>query len=144
MTTKTYTANCASVKVNEFGIIEITYKDDLQITLADVQELEEIFLDISQGKMLYTMMIANGKMYKFTPDAQEFLSKKSEVNELIQASAIVLDSLQIRILAKFFIRFYKPKYLTKIFANRSKAIDWLLEEKGTHSSHASAESGVEV
>jgi hypothetical protein len=110
--------------INE-NVIKITYKTGVNVGLSDVKEIEQICVDFSKGRKFYCLTMAMGIHSNITQDAQRYLSHDADIVPRILGSAIVLTTLPIRILARFFIQFHKPKYPTKIFSSEQEAMLWI-------------------
>ena len=71
----------------------------------------------------------------FSPEAQKYLANEAPmvVQNRLLGFAITIDSLPNRMLAKFYIAFFKPTYPVKIFSNETEAMDWLNEMRNVKS-----------
>lgn len=117
--------HCAVVQRLPNGILRLDYRDGYEVELADVKQVEEAFIQLSQGEPIYSMMLTQGKYFKFSSEAQSFLADQASIVSRIKGSAVVIDGLPIRLITNFFIRVYKPKFPTKIFKTEADALKWL-------------------
>jgi hypothetical protein len=120
---------CAVIEKLENGIIQISYKSNYRVELEDVKEVEKVYVGFSNGEAIYSLLISNGGFSQFSNEAQKFLAEEASIVSRIKGSAVVLNNLPFRILTRFFIKFYKPKFPTKIFSEYSDAVQWLTELK---------------
>lgn len=118
---------CAEIYLRPDKIIVLKYKPDYDVELADVKEVEKVFIELSQGGDIYCLMDTSGRLNNYSNEAQKFLSKEASIvrEDKIKCSAVVIDNLANRILAHFFSKFFKPKFRMKIHSNQSDAIQWL-------------------
>jgi hypothetical protein len=116
---------CGVIELLPSGIIKVIYKDSFQLELADVLEVEEVFLNLAEANDIYCVTVTTDGPLSFTEEAMDFLAVKAQSTIKIKGSAIVLKSLANRITARVFIRFHQPIYPTKIFSTEDKATNWL-------------------
>ena len=62
-----------------------------------------------------------------TGGALNYLAEHAPSRELTLASAMLVNNLPIRLLAKVYIRYHKPPYPSKIFKDRESAEKWMEE-----------------
>ncbi len=121
--------NCSVIELLPSRIIKLRYKPDFEIQLKDVRELETVFVHLAGENDIYCLMDMSGRFNTVTKEAQNFLSKEAAIvtEKKLKASAIVIDNLPNRIITKFFIKFFKPSFKTKIFSKIEQAEAWLIE-----------------
>lgn len=129
-TTNSIKIKCAEIELLDNGIVQLKYQHDYEVELEDVKEVEKVFIQLSEGGAIFCLMDTSGRFNIYSNEAQKFLSKEASIvrEEKIKASAVVIDNLANRMIARFFSKFFKPKFAMKIFSNRENAILWL-EEK---------------
>lgn len=108
----------------EDGILFFTYKPTGDI---------EVDLEVAKIGVQDRVAFCNGQAYpslfditpikKFTKEARDYLA--NEGNDLVTASAILVNNALLRITVNFFIAVNKPKNPTRIFTDRNEAIHWL-------------------
>lgn len=107
----------------ENGILHIKVKKDTFVELPMVQEVVAKQHEVTNGiPMLVLLDISDA--FGVTKEAREFTSGKS-VEGLQIAMAMLINSLPMRLLANFFIKFDKPPAPTRLFNSYDKAIEWL-------------------
>lgn len=127
LTIKTSNIDCAEIELDQNDIIQLKYRPDYTVELEDVREVERVFIDLSNGNDIYCLLDMSGQFNVYTPEAQKFLSKEASIvkQKKIKCSAVVIDNLPNRLITKFFIKFYKPPFRTKIFANKESGLIWI-------------------
>lgn len=66
---------------------------------------------------------------KITAEARNYLA--NEGNELVLASAILINSPITKMIGNFFIAVNKPKNPTRLFTNKEEALKWLEQFKSS-------------
>lgn len=110
-------------------IIGLKFKTEIQVELEDAKQIDAGFMEIIQEKDHFFIIDATDIMSNMDNEASRYFSKESKVANYTRAAAIVLNSLPIRLTASFFIKFQKPRFPTRIFDSREKAIEWFEELK---------------
>ncbi len=117
----------ATIKKLDKDVIKTTYKTGVSVEIQHAKEIDNIYLDLSKGEPVYSIVHAVGIHSNMTNEAQKFFSKENGMVQKINGAGIILSNLPIRLLARFYIQFYKPKYPTKIFNTEQDAIKWFEE-----------------
>ncbi len=105
------------------GILNIIVKDDFYVELEHVQEIvlwRKNLQDKNPQLTLLDVRSAGG----ITKEAREYTSGE-EVDGLDKATAIITNSLPMKILSNFFIKFDNPPAPTQMFTSEEEAIEWL-------------------
>jgi hypothetical protein len=124
---KTIEIDCATIEVLEPQLLHIVYRNDYEVELVDVQEVDRMFQELAGDKVVYVIMDTKGQFTTFSSEAQKYLSKKTILvqNKQLGGFALLIDSLPNRILARFYTNVYKPNYKLKVFAKDREARVWL-------------------
>lgn len=125
---------CAQIERLDDGIILIKYRNDYEIELDDVKVVEKVLIDISNGEDFYCIVDTSGRFNNYTNEAQKFLSKEASIVKegKMKCSAVLIDNLPQRMVVRFFINFFKPKFKMKVFGDISSAREWLQKEMNQH------------
>lgn len=110
----------------EDGILLCYYKkiDTVDLEVAKIGALDRVkFSDNTSYPCLFDIRL----MGKVTKEARDYLA--NEGNDLVTASALVVGSSVIKIIANFFIIVNKPKNPTRMFTDKESAIEWLQKFK---------------
>jgi len=119
--------DCATIKVLNPQLFHLVYRNDYEVELSDVQEVDLVFQELAGELVVYVIMDTQGRFTTFSSEAQKYLSKKTILvqNKQLGGFALIIDSLPNRILARFYTNVYKPNYKLKVFANEKEARKWL-------------------
>lgn len=110
-------------KVDE-DIIVTTYKKHAVLDLIDAKELDAIYVTMSQGSDVFYLVDLTAPDADLTNDAQAYFSRKARIVPNIKAAAIVINTFRGRIVARFYIQYFKPLYTTKIVGTVEEAKNW--------------------
>lgn len=114
--------NKAVISYNGKGLLKVVLSDDSEITYEDVLEQRRIAAELTDNKPHVVLAIA-GRRTSATKEAREYSSQN--VPEGRMAEAILIKSLPVRLMGKFFINFHKPNVPTQMFESESEAMIWL-------------------
>jgi len=106
----------------------LKFKDNINFTLEDAIEVNEITYKWINGNPFTTLVDARNIRSDISEEAKDFFTYDKKIIELQKAQAIVLNSLHNRILATFYMKFQKPTVPVKIFSDFEKAFDWLKKQ----------------
>lgn len=112
----------AVISYNGKGFLKVVLSDDAEITYDDVIEQRKIAAELTGDKPHVVLAIA-GRRTSATKEAREYSSSHVPKGRL--AEAILIKSLPVRLMGKFFINFHKPSVPTKMFEDESEAMIWL-------------------
>lgn len=105
------------------GILFMTVTNP-NITLDDakrhLQLVKEAFQDIAP----WPSMIEGTMRANVSKEARDFLGG-DEVTAVTRCGALLVESTVARIGGNLFLQFFKPKYPTKIFTDKEKALEWI-------------------
>ena len=116
---------CAVIETIDHSMLRITYKNEYDIHLADVTELNDVLTDLVETGPIYSIVNANSKFFNLSKDAQEYLATTAPIVSRIKGSAVLINNLPIRLIVRFFISTYNPKFPTKIFKYEEEAKEWI-------------------
>ncbi len=122
----------------EEGIIENYFTGEKMIEPADIVQLRETNLEISEAKP-YTVLVEADDLTSFSKETRELLASK-EFAGITLAKALVFKSLAQRIISNFYLQINKPHIKTRLFNDRKKAIEWLKEQYLKQTAHQEMKS----
>ena len=127
MTIEKQHITCADIEFISDNIIQVHYKDEHYTELSDVIEMNNLIDDYANGRPIYTIVNNNHKFTTFSKEAQRYLAKDAPIvkNKIMRCSAVIVDNLPSRIIARFLLNFYKPRFHMKIFSDYDKAMAWV-------------------
>lgn len=111
------------VSVYNHSILHVFVKPDSLLEMKDIQEIT-IYIN-ALGERKYRNVFEFSK-YASTDDAVRKWASDPEGNKRTMADAIVINGLDQKILADFYLKFNHPIKPTKLFGNVKEAIDWLI------------------
>jgi hypothetical protein len=107
----------------ERGLIENQIKNDVVLDEKDVRNLKEANTDLANGKP-YAVLVEFEEMVNVTREARELTASKDFLGKTI-AEALLIHSLGHKIIGNFYLSVSKPHIRTKIFTDRTEALEWL-------------------
>jgi len=110
----------------EDGILHAYYKPlddlDLEVAIACVTARKEF-----TKNQLYPCLVDAVSIKNFTKEARDYFA--NEGNEGLTANAILTSSSVIKMMANFYIMVNKPKQPTRMFTDKTAALEWLSQYK---------------
>lgn len=104
--------------------IEIHYPKEFEITMETARQMDKHILKHVGTESFRLLINFENSFGNMPQDVQRYFAKEAMSIPQIEKSAIVLNSLGIRILVKFYMNFFKPKYPTQIFGSLTEARVW--------------------
>ncbi|TPE44334.1 DUF7793 family protein [Pontibacter mangrovi] len=121
--TKSKSTDYVTMKVHD-GIFYMYYKPlrllDIHIAKAIVKER----LAFKEG-VPYPSLFDIQRVEHSTKEARDYMADKG--NDLVQASAIMVSSPMLRMMANFYIMVNRPKNPTRMFTDEKSAVEWLTQ-----------------
>jgi hypothetical protein len=105
------------------GIVHFTMKEMEDYSLEIALEQNELLEKFGGGKKMPVMI----SMETYNPPNSESMKygASEEGRRYMKTTAIVINSLALRLGANFYLNFFKPKVPTKIFNLENEAVKWL-------------------
>lgn len=122
--TKIEIACCTIEKIDDRILVSI-YRDRYVVKLKDAKEVTAAFEKFYPEGPVYTLVNLNKKFLNSSIPALQYFASQAAIIPRIKGNAVILSNLPTRIMVRFFIKSFKPKYPTKIFANKESALEWL-------------------
>lgn len=116
-----------TMRLYDNGIMNVIFADNGYIDLRDITEVMNWMEGVAHGRMFVNLM-EGAYNTDLAPEVREF-SASSNQNKYTIADAMIISSDAHKLVSNFYIKFNKPVKPTKIFTDRNKAIEWLLEEQ---------------
>ena len=97
-----------------------------EMVLSDIQELYDELEKMGNGKKMGIMNVFDRAM---TPNEEimAYINTNSRPEKILYASAIVVESIAVRLVMMFYMKFYNRAAYRQVFSNRDKAMDCLME-----------------
>jgi hypothetical protein len=126
---KNYIKSKETKYVNMFienGIFQCYFKEietlDLAVAKASVEDRLAFF-----DKKNYPCLFDITKVKQTTKEARDYMA--NEGNDLILASAMLINLPVLKMMANFYIMVNKPKNPTRMFTDKESALEWLSQFK---------------
>ena len=107
----------------EDGILHLKIKEGENIDLQEVETHFRIYKELGILENKLPQLFEGGNFFQFNSDAMKFVVKNG--NNYFLASAVVVNSISMRILYNFFKNFFKQTFPFKMFETRDEALNWL-------------------
>ena len=107
----------------EDGIIRVEVKANVELNVKDLSENYELYRQIMNEDTADFLVIFGPNSMAGKEARDEFASQYR--SRIKRKEALVLQSLAHRIMAQFYITFYRPEHPTKIFTKEEDALTWL-------------------
>ena len=114
----------ATIKRLDGDVLQTVYKKGAVMDLIDAKELDSVLVTMAQGQEVFSLVDLTAPDADLTNDAQSYFSRKARIVPSIKAAGIVINSVRARIVARFYIQYFKPLYPTKIFGSTEEALRW--------------------
>lgn len=112
------------------GVLHLVYDNLDLLNLSDARQIVKERLEFCNG-VIYPHLFDISKVKKSSKEARDYMA--DEGNDLVSASALIVNSSVVKMLANFFITVNKPKSPTKMFTSKDEAISWLSQFKNDNS-----------
>lgn len=122
--TKEILTNTVRLRLLSNHIIHYTYLPNSEIDETEHQINHNALVELIGNGEKCSVLIDSDEFINITPEARKLIRTLESIVP-ISSRALVIESLNQRILANFYIRFYKPIVPTKIFNNYEDAFQWL-------------------
>jgi hypothetical protein len=122
---KIYRTALSEIFFDENGILCLKPKEDADLDLEEVEECFRIYRELGIGneKNVLQLIITRGNL-SMSREAREYVAKNGR--DFFLASAIISDSLAVKLVVNFFNMFYRTHGVPfRMFNDRDSAIAWL-------------------
>lgn len=104
------------------NLVKIFIKEGAELGAEDIYAISDAEQDLMSGSKYFVLFFP--PEFGYIGEEGRRASASERVNRNAIAKAIVVSSLPMRIISRFFIGFDKPPVQTRIFNSESKAMDW--------------------
>lgn len=122
-TTKKIKTNTADIWMDKEGIVHLKMKKGAKVDLQEIERHFDIYRKLGCQKHKTLHLFEGGIFFTFEKEAMQYASKHS--SDLFIASAIVNNSLAVRLLINFFNIFFNNSFSFKMFNTKGQALEWL-------------------
>jgi len=118
--------NIALLRIYDNQIFHIYFFSGGHITMSFIEEIYAFHRDF--GPKIYKNLFEFESHVDLDPEVRVWASAP-DGNKFTIADALVINNLAHRLLASFYLRYNKPIKPTRIFYNKDKALNWLLQQE---------------
>lgn len=111
------------ISFQEKGIVRFQIEQTDEITLQDVKEYIEVVRNLGDGESFCNLIVMKN-FVQVGEDARKYAACE-ESNIYTIADAFVINSIALKLVGNFYIRYNKPVKPTRIFNNEGDALIWL-------------------
>ena len=112
-----------TVSFQEKGIIRYEIDNTDEITVENIKEFLEAVKKLGGGKPFCNIIVMK-KFVQVDDEARKY-SASEESNIYTIADAFVINSIALKLVGNFYIRYNKPVKPTRLFNNEEDALTWL-------------------
>ncbi|HXC04719.1 MAG TPA: hypothetical protein VNZ86_08190 [Bacteroidia bacterium] len=105
------------------GILYIRIRPEIELVIADLQEISKASLILTEGKPYCALADARTSPVS-SPEVRAFGATQG-YSETCLADALLVDSTAMKLTVNFYIAFNKPRIPTRMFTVEAEAILWL-------------------
>lgn len=105
-------------------LIVTTYKENAIVDLIDAKDIDRIYMSMTKDQDVYSLVDLTAPGADILNEAQAFFSRKAMIVSKIKGAGIIIKGVKSRIVARFYIQYFKPLYPTKIFSSTDEAQKW--------------------
>ena len=113
-----------SIQRKDEDVIITTYKAGAIVDLIDAKEIDRIYITMAEGQEIFSLVDLTAENSDLTNEAQAFFSRRAFIVPHVKGAAIVISGVRSRIVARFYIQYFKPLYPTKICSSIEEALNW--------------------
>lgn len=115
--------NSGIISFQEKGIVRYQIEQTDEITLQDIKEFIEVVRNLGDGESFCNLIVMKN-FVQVGEDARKYAACE-ESNIYTIADAFVINSIALKLVGNFYIRYNKPVKPTRIFNNEGDALIWL-------------------
>lgn len=122
--TKMIETPVCSIHIDEYGIVHTRFRHGAQVDIEEMKVIEQALFQITENQPFKTVMDLRNKFVNFDVEARSYAAK-GDITKNITAQVFLVNTLPMKMITNFFLRFDSPKYPTRAFQDEEKAISWL-------------------
>lgn len=117
------------IKSDDESIVEMHYPHDMEIDIELARKTDELIYESINQHSFYLLVSFENVYGQMPNEVQNFFAKEATTIPYITTAIYIINNLPIRILAKFYIRFFQPNYPTVIVTNYENGLNWIKTHK---------------
>lgn len=116
---------CADIFIDDYGHIRFNFKKNSLIELDVAKEFVGIIEDLAGNSKRGIILDARGTNISGDSNARKYIGKHPEALKWRKADVILFDSLPVRLVANFYMKYDSSSHPVRIFKDEQKALKWL-------------------
>lgn len=125
--TKPIETECCTFQVTNNCIVVTKFRHGATVGVDDMKDIEEILFKITERQPFLTLLDLSNKYVSFDDEARAYAAQGPITGNII-SQAIVVNTLPVRMVVNFYLRFNRPRYPARAFNKNRQAIDWLMQQ----------------
>jgi len=123
MESSTIKTKLNEIWIDNEGILRVKAVAEGEMDLEEAIECFSVYKKLGCDKKKVLQLIDLSIYVTITKEAREYVDTMGP--KFFITSAILSDSLPVRILVNFFVKFFQPKVPIKMFSTETEALEWL-------------------
>jgi len=115
----------AIISLDEDKVLLVKYKNGMDVDLEEAEKIMDATVNIVEKTPFYLIVDARDVLGSIDHNSRKLMSEH-EVNEFNIAQAIIVNNIASRLVANFYLKFYKHSNPIKVFTNINEGRKWLL------------------
>ncbi len=121
--------DCATIwKLND-DILLIRFKDGFDLNLQDAVEVRDASIELVNGGKFLTLIDGRNISGSLGNKASKYFAQNEKLAAHRMAQAIVVNTLALKMVVRFYIKLNAPRREAKIFNHVEDALEWLETKK---------------
>ncbi|NQX97735.1 MAG: hypothetical protein HRT73_07630 [Flavobacteriales bacterium] len=116
-----------TISLDKERVLLIKYKDGVYVDIDEAEKIMEATVEIVGKTNFYLIVDARDILSSLDHNSRKFMSEH-EVNEFNIAQAIIVNNMPIRLLANFYLKFYKHNNPIRVFTDIDEGRKWVLSQ----------------
>lgn len=117
----------ANISLNKERVLLIKFKNGVDVDIEETKKIMSSSSDMIAEEPFYVLIDARDIFGSIDHISRKYMSEH-EVNKYNIAQAMVVNNIPIRLIANFYLKFYKHTYPIKVFGDIEEAKEWLLHQ----------------
>lgn len=117
----------ASINLCDDGIVRVMLKKKSEIDKKDTEENIKAYIEIIDNNKYAFLIYSEDGTVVYTDDARK-KAKEQENTFNKTCMAVLVKTLGHKLIANFYLNFYKPNFPFKVFNNMNDAETWCIEQ----------------
>ncbi|MDZ4752603.1 MAG: hypothetical protein SGI87_13380 [Flavobacteriales bacterium] len=115
----------AIISLRDDGIIRFQFHKNAVVDINAAFDYVKIIRELSHGIPRAFLLDTRDTFSNHTSEARQYMGRNAEALEFRIADAILVNSLPLRIVGNFYMKFDTPLHPVQIFKQEADAITWL-------------------